>query len=135
MYAHALFLMKCLTYHHVDMLRSKYFCGTKPNKTTNKRFVQIVPFSLRSDVHLPPRGIRFSLSSSEKVPLRTFAAGSLVLSFPMTWFTDSSLDKTEIFWVLSIWQIERFDFLFSCFSLVAFAALYSFLCICPLYSY
>lgn len=33
----------------------------------------------------------FCFGSWEEVPLRTFAVGSLALSFPATWFTDSSL--------------------------------------------
>ena len=35
-------------------------------------------------------------ASGAEVPLRTFAVGSLVLSFPATWFTDSSLTSWGI---------------------------------------
>lgn len=42
----------------------------------------------------------FCFGSGEEVPLRTFAVGSLALSFPATWFTDSSLTLRQI-WSMS----------------------------------
>lgn len=42
----------------------------------------------------------FCFGSGEEVPLRTFAVGSLALSFPATWFTDSSLTLRQT-WIMS----------------------------------
>lgn len=42
----------------------------------------------------------FCFGSGEEVPLRTFAVGSLALSFPATWFTDSSLTLRQT-WIMN----------------------------------